>query len=613
MRNTPIGSTLKEVFRRPEKRYGMLSRKSVLFLLTFLKPLWKLGAVSFCLTLAAGALGSLVPLSSKVLIDFVIMKRGLDSLDDLLATLHLSFLAPLAQQIFASLNLVLCLLLFLGAIMGILGIVQSVVTLRFQQEITFNIQTALFDHLLRFPLSILKEKQVGYLMSRVSSDVGMIQYFFANAVPQMLTNAFYFLFSLSILASLNLRVTVILLALLPVWAFINLFFGVRVRDISHQEMENQAQISREMQEVLSGAEVIKSNVREGAEVSKISGKIRELFRTRIKSTLLRALSSHLMKASKLITVVIVVWISVRSIETGGMTIGDMTATIAYVVHLSGIAGSYSSIFLSLQMVFASMERLSEMFGIAPEFEPHDQEKAGIRPRGCRGEVRFEAVRFAYGDEVPVLDGVSFALSAGDAVALIGPSGAGKTTLIHLLLKFNLPCSGRILLDGHDLAEVDTRWLRRNIGFVSQDVFLFNDTVENNIRYGRPDADRSAVVEAARKASMHADIERFPKGYDTMVGERGMRLSAGQRQRIAIARAFLKDPPILILDEPTSALDARTEELIMADLGRVIRGRTAFIITHRTTLTRVADRIFSFEGGTVVEAPTPETRRATASF
>ena len=604
---------LSEVFKRPESHENSFKYRDILFFLKFVKPLWKLGLISLVLTIVSTALGSLLPLSSKFFIDYVIMKQGFHNVETFLNSHHLGVLVVPVTHLLGSVNLMVLAILLIGMIMGVIGIIERILTLRFQQEITFNTQTTLFDHVLRFPLSFLKKKQVGYLMSRVSGDVSLLQYFFSNAIPQLATNAFYFIFGFIILFTLNNRLSLALLAVLPVLVFINYFFASRVRAISFKGMERRAQLSKDIQEVISGAEVIKAYVSEKREVEKVSGRIRSLFSTRLKSTILTSISGSLTQGSKLVCTLFIVLLGVHEIQKGTMTIGDFTAFIVYVVYLSGRLIGMSSTFITIQTVFASMGRLLEMFNTVPEFSRDKGSDRLIKPEKVMGEIRFAGISFSYGRDKPVLRNITFTVHPGEVIALTGASGAGKTTLINLLLKFYRPQSGLIYLDNCELGQVDTRWLRKQIGVVSQEVFLFNDTVENNIKYGRPSASMEQVINAAKHANIHYDIERLQDGYETMVGERGVKLSAGQRQRISIARAFLKDPPILIFDEPSSALDADTERALKDSLRKLTKDRTTFIISHRRSLTDVATRIFELAGGKITERPRIQAARFLTHF
>jgi subfamily B ATP-binding cassette protein MsbA len=294
------------------------------------------------------------------------------------------------------------------------------------------------------------------------------------------------------------------------------------------------------------------------------------------------------------------WFGAKEILKGSMTVGDYVAFTSYVIYLSSSINNLSMFHITLQPIFASMGRLMEIFRLVPEFKKEEKSKSLVKLDKVTGEIKFENVSFSYEEGQPVLKNISFTAHTGEIIALVGPSGSGKTTLINLVLKFYIPQSGSIYLDGHDLKEIDTKWLREQIGVVSQDVFLFNDTIEKNIKYGNPHATREEVISTAKKANIHDDVEMLANKYETEIGERGTRLSAGQRQRISIARAFLKNPPILIFDEPTSALDVDTESLIKDSLKKLTGNRTTFIIAHRLSTIDIAHKILVIEKGRIVE-------------
>jgi ABC-type multidrug transport system fused ATPase/permease subunit len=597
-----IREYIKEILKKPAPESNFRYR-DVLFFAQFIRPVWKLGAISLVLTIITTGLGSLLPLSSKVLIDFIIMKKGFQGVENLLKSLNLESIIPITKYFLESLNLVVLSMLIIGITIGLIGLIQRYLIFRFQQELTFNLQTTLFDHLLRFPMSFFKRKQTGYLMSRVSDDVEALQYLFSQNLSQMVTSIFYLFFGIAILFSLSVKLFLISISILPAYVFINYYFGGRLRNVSLNEMENTAQVSKDIQEVLSGVEVIKAYSTEEREVQKVSGKMRSVIHTRIKSTILSLLSNYSARASQLISTLLIMWFGAKEIIKGSMTIGDYVAFTTYVIYLANSINSLSMIHIMLQPIFASLGRLMEIFRLSPEFKDEEKPKSLAKLDKVNGEIKFEDVSFCYEEGQPVLENISFTAHPGEIIALVGPSGAGKTTLINLILKFYTPQSGSIYLDGLDIKKISSKWLREQIGVVSQEVFLFNDTIEKNMKYGKPYATKEEVIDVAKMANIHKDIERFANKYETEIGERGIRLSAGQRQRISIARAFLKNPPILIFDEPTSALDTDTESLIKDSLKKLTGNRTTFIIAHRLSIIDIAHKILVLQKGKIVETKT----------
>lgn len=598
----------KEILKKPSLSETRFRYRDILFFMKFVKPLWKVGAISLFLTILSTGLSSLLPLSSKILIDFIIMKEGFQKVGNLLTSLDLASLIPYARHFLESINLVVLSILIIGVTIGIIGLIQKYLMVRFQQELTFNLQTTLFDHILRFPMSFFKRKQTGYLVSRVSDDVDALQHLFSQSFPDIIASVFYLSFGIAILFMLSAKLSLIALGILPAYVFINYYFGRRLRGVSLDERETSAQVSKDMQEVLSGVEVVKAYTSEKMEVQKVSHKMRSVINARIKGTVLSLLSSYAARSAQLISTLLIMWLGVREISKGAMTIGDYVAFTSYVLYLSRSINNISLSHLYLQPVFASLERLMEIFSMVPEFKHAEVSKRLPIQDTVQGEIIFQDVSFSYEEERPVLNHVSFTADPGKIIALVGPSGSGKTTLVNLMLKFHDPQSGSILLDGHNLKEIPSPWLREHIGIVSQDVFLFNDTIERNINYGRPHATKEEVIEAAKKANIHDDIEGFKNTYDTTIGERGVQLSAGQRQRISLARAFLKNPPILIFDEPTSALDVETENLIKDSFRKLAGNRTTFIIAHRLSLIDISHKIFSLEKGTLREQKTQQQER-----
>ncbi len=588
------------ILEKPERAPVEFRYRDLRFLARFARPVWKLGVASVVLAVIGTALGSLVPLGTKVLIDFVVMEKSAPRVERLLEALGFAAHVPVVTEALRNINVLLLVMLLAGGIIGVVQVTQRILNLRFEQEMVFNLQRALFDRMLRFPLSFFRKEQTGYLVSRVSDDVDVLHYFFTQSGLQVITSTFYLVFGMTILFALSVKLAVIATALLPAYILISHYFAGRQRSVSRAERERRAEVSRDMQEVFSGVEVVKSHGAEGREVRKVAGRMRSFLRTRVRAFVLQMASGYAVRGAQFLSTLIIMWFGALEIRRGAMTIGDYVAFTTYVVYLSGSVRSLSLMHLTLQPIFASLDRLMELFRTVPEFPEEGKGPAGVVLERVEGEVRLENVSFAYEEGKPVLRDVSCTVRAGEAVALVGESGAGKTTLVNILLKFYRPLRGEVYLDGHDYAALDTRWLRGRIGIVSQDIFLFNDTIERNIRYGRPEVTMEEVERAARLAHIHDEIERFPQGYATVIGERGVVLSTGQRQRVSIARAFLREPALLILDEPTSALDAGTEKLIRDSLRELSTGRTTFIISHRTPMLDIAARVLTLRDGRLFE-------------
>lgn len=580
----------------PERRAAEFRYRDLLFFAKFARPVCNTGMLGLVLAAAGAALGSLIPLSGKVLIDYIVMKKVPPDVERLFPSFPFHALRPPFSP--ESAWFVILCLLCIGIAMSILGIVKRYLLFRFEQEFSFGLQAALFEHLLGFPLSFFKKRQTGYLMSRVSDDVSVLQNLFSEGLSAVSSNLFYSFFGFAIAFALSRKLAIAALVTLPFYIMANRLYAGRLRMMSLVEREAGAGVSTHFQEVLSGVETVKAYAAEETEVKKVTRKIRAFTDARLRRMLLSLLAGYSVRGFQLLAAVVILWLGVREISTGGMSIGDFVSFASYMFLLSGSVQSLSMLNLNFQPVFASSYRLREIFGLIPEDK--DIQDSPKTTGSAKGEIRFDNVSFSYGKGADVLKNISFKASPGEIIALVGESGAGKTSLVNLILKFYTPGSGSITLDGSDLRTLPARWLRRQIGVVSQDVFLFNDSIERNILYGCPGASTEEVIRAARMANIHDEIVKLEYGYRTLIGERGAGLSAGQRQRISIARAFLKNPPILILDEPSSALDAVSENFIKDSIKKISENRTIFIIAHRMASIETADKILVLENGELRE-------------
>ncbi len=579
----------RDIMRQPATARGDLRFSDLAFFLRFGRPIWSLGVLALVATALVAAAKAVLPLSIKFVIDNILLGET-PAPDALLAG---------AGGLLSSLNTLIAALLVLGFFTGGMDLVRNYWTARFREGYAFNLQTTLVEHVLSFPLSYFKSQQTGYIMSRLSDDVQILQYTVSQYLPQIVANALYVTFTFAILCTLNLRLTLVVVAFIPLYLLVNAVFIRRIRAATHRERERQAYVSRDLQEVISGIDTVKSHAAEDREVHRVSGTLRNMVDARIRNTMLSAFSEYFRIGTMSLMLIAVFWFGGNEVLAGAMTVGDFVAFAVYIVTFAPTVNTFFAFPVVMQPALTSAARLRELFRIHGEAGTAPG-TGGIVPATVQGRIEFSGVRFGYDESEPVLWDVNFVARPGEVVAVVGRTGVGKTTLINLILRAFTPQEGMITLDGRDLSSLDPRWLRRQISIVSQDLFLFHTTIEDNIRYSRPEATFEDVVGAARKAQIHDDIVRFPDGYRTIVGERGTQLSVGQRQRVAIARAFLKDAPILILDEPTSALDMQTEDQIRRTLRVLVGDRTTILVSHRPSLLELADHVLSIEDGRVRE-------------
>jgi ATP-binding cassette subfamily B protein len=420
-------------------------------------------------------------------------------------------------------------------------------------------------------------------------------------IAQIIRQTMMCLIGFTAIAVTSLRLSLVMLASVPVLMLLGVLFGRRVRGLSRIAQDRLAETATVVEETFQGIANVKAFGNEPYESERYGHGLQGYLVAVMRNARYRAGLIAFVILGIFGAIVLVLWYGARLMKEGAISHGELTRFMFYTMFIGGSASSIPEIISNVQKTLGATHRVRELLREPPE----TLKSSGSAPARLSGEVRFEDVHFRYPSrpDLPVLRGLSLAAAPGEKIALVGPSGAGKSTIVSLLLRFYEPDSGRLILDGQNARELPLKTVRGNMAIVPQEVLLFGGSIRDNIAYGKPGATSEEILAAAGRANCHEFIERFPEGYDTLVGERGVKLSGGQRQRIAIARALLKDPAILILDEATSSLDSESEALIQQALVTLLAGRTAFIIAHRLSTVRQCDRICVIENGVVTESGT----------
>lgn len=488
----------------------------------------------------------------------------------------------------------------LGFAREVVNGLSNLLSWRVRIRVQFDLLRIAVERLHSLPVSYHRGESVGGLMTKLdrgtSGLVGALSELLFNVLPTVL----YLIFSLVLMFRLDWRLSLVVLVFAPLPALVGAWAAREQTQRERTLLDRWTRIYSRFNEVLAGIATVKSFAMEEEEGRRFLDEVDRangvVLRGVARDTGTGAARNLVALGARAVALGVGAWLVLR----GEATVGTLVAFLGYMGGLFGPVEGLTGVYQTLRKATVSLEAIASILD-APE-TVQDAPDA-VEPGELRGEVRFEGVRFGYREGEWILDGIDLEVRPGELIALVGPSGAGKSTLISLLQRLHDPVAGRVLVDGMDLRRLRQHALRRQIGVVMQDALLFNDTIAKNIAYGRPDASRAEIEAAARAANAHEFIMRLPDGYDTVVGERGGLLSGGERQRIAIARALLKDPPILILDEATSALDAESEALVQEALSRLVRGRTTFVIAHRLATVVGADRILVLKDGRIVESGT----------
>ncbi|ATO37042.1 MULTISPECIES: ABC transporter ATP-binding protein [Geobacillus] len=470
-------------------------------------------------------------------------------------------------------------------------------------KVLYDIRQQLFHHMQKLSVSYYANHRTGEVISRVINDVEQTKEFIITGLMNLWIDMATILIALVIMVNMDVKMTLISVSTLPLYAFAVKYFFGRLRQRTRQRSQALAELQAYLHERVQGMPVVKSFAIEDEEQRRFSKQNGHFLTKALIHTSWNAKSFAAVNTITDIAPIVVIIYAGYEVITGQMTVGTMVAFVGYIERLYTPLRRLVNASTTLTQSFASMDRVFEF--LDERYDIDDAPQA-IECRCVKGDIVFDRVTFAYHDGGPlVLRDVSFSVKAGETVALVGPSGGGKSTLVSLIPRFYDVTDGRILLDGMDIRSFRVRSLRDQIGLVFQDNFLFSDSVKENILLGKPDATDEEVIAAAKAANAHEFIMSLPDGYDTRVGERGVKLSGGQKQRIAIARVFLKNPPIFIFDEATSALDLENEQYIQEALDRLAKNRTTFVVAHRLSTITHADRILFIENGQIVESGTHE--------
>lgn len=543
-------------------------------MLAYLSPYrWRLSLAFVALILSAG-LSLVFPAVIQSVVDSVLQERNLQLLDSITA-----------------------LLLFVFVLRSFTSFVETYNLNYVGERLVVDLRLALYAHLQNLSLGFFVERRVGELVSRMASDVTVMRTALTNNLSSFLQQILIMIGAIAVMVVLNWRLTLFILLITPLIVLFGFVFGFYLRRISTRVQDQLALASVVSEEVLQNIREVKSFVREEYEIQRYNNAINAAFQAALSLLRVRAIFGPTVAFLGFGGLSLILWFGGREVLEGRLSGGELIAFLIYGLTVAGSLAALVGLYSGFQEAIGATKRVFQILDTKPQIE--DAPHAQVLGR-ARGSIRFHDVHFAYDDRQPVLQGIDLRIAAGEIVALVGPSGAGKSTIFNLIPRFYDTKSGTVEIDDVDVRNITQASLRQQIAIVPQETMLFGGTIFENILYGQLNASHDEIVAAAKAANAHEFIEGLPDGYETIVGERGIRLSGGQRQRIAIARAILKDARILLLDEATSSLDNESERLVQEALNRLMHGRTTVIIAHRLSTVRVAHRIAVLDNGRIVE-------------
>jgi ABC-type multidrug transport system fused ATPase/permease subunit len=567
------------------------------FIWELVKPYRKWLLVIFCAMLLETLSTMASPWPLKFVLDSVV---GHHPLPHWLGWLNNTHLGTKTVGLAAAAAVSLVVIVTIGAIAGY---IDNYFTESVGQYVANDLRLRTYNHFQRLSLRFFDTHKLGNLVSIITTDVTTIQNFASTTLLNMLVSAMTILGMIGVMFWLNWDFASIAVVVAPVLLLLVTRFKRSIKIATREVRIHQSDIVSVLEQGLGSMRAVKAFGRQDVEVNRLREASEQTVTASLKARKVKSLLSPIIAVTSAICTAFVLWRGASLVLTGALTVGALTVFLYYLARFFKPVQNLGKITTSIAQVSVALERVHAILD-ADAIIP--QKRDGKDPGKVKGEIVFEHVDFTYDKDEPVLQDINFSVQHGQKIGICGPTGSGKSTLLSLIPRFYDPSNGKVLIDGVDITDYDLKKLRDQIGFVLQDTVLFAGTIAENIAYGRVDATPEEIVAAAKLANAHEFIARMPHGYDSPVGDRGFTLSGGQRQRIGIARALVRDSPILILDEPTASLDTESEKLVVEALERLMTGRTVITITHRLSTIRNADKILVIKGGTVAEQGTHDT-------
>jgi ATP-binding cassette subfamily B protein len=559
-----------------------------------LRPHWKALSVALVAVIGETAADLLEPWPLKIVVDNLLRSKPLPP-----------WLAGIVSDIagqnkFAVLNFVLVAVVVIAVVGAVSSYTEKYLTTTVGQWVMHDLRRTLYQHIHHLSLAEHDEKRTGDLIGRVTSDIEAVQDFITSALLGMLVNTLTIAGMVTVMFYYNWRFALISLSIVPALFLVVFFFTKRIKKASRELRQKQSELVNIVQEVFSSIRVVKAFSREDYEQRRFEEQSLENVETALQARALKGKLAPIVEVLAALGTCLVLGYGGRLALAGQLSAGDLIIFLAYLSKMYKPMRDISKMGDTVSKASVSYERIQEVLNTVSRVRDLPRAR---RAKPFKGKLEFEGVSFSYTPDHPILKDINFQIEPGQVAAFVGPSGAGKSTIISLIPRFYDPTAGRVKIDGSDIRTYTLQSLREQMSFVLQETLLFRAPIWQNIAYGRPQADRAQIIRAAELANAHEFIEKMPEGYDTIVGERGVTLSGGQRQRIAIARAVIRNTPILLLDEPTSGLDAESEQLVFEALGRLMEGRTCVVIAHHLSTIQRANMIFVVKDSSLAERGT----------